>query len=93
MIKSTFGAHPADGRPGALTRRLSGGAPGVGRKSMEGGRRMKKRYPLKCQACGAERWSKTGHPAWCPACHGLMVNDDKVNEEITRLRREWRIAS
>ena len=54
---------------------------------------MKKQYPLKCQTCGAERWSKTDHPAWCPECHGLMINEDRVNEELSRLHREWRIAS
>lgn len=48
---------------------------------------MKKQYPLKCQACGAERWSRTGRPAWCPVCHGLMMDEDAVEADVERFRK------
>lgn len=49
---------------------------------------MKKQYPLKCQSCGAERWSRTGRPTWCPVCHGLMVDEDAVEADVERFRKE-----
>lgn len=49
---------------------------------------MKKQHPLKCQSCGAERWSSTGRPAWCPVCHGLMVDEDAVEADVERFRKE-----
>lgn len=54
---------------------------------------MKKQYPLKCQTCGAERWSKTGRPAWCPVCRGLMVDEDAVEADVERFRKSLRLPA
>lgn len=45
-------------------------------------------HGLRCQKCGYEAWSTMGGQAYCRQCGGLMIDEDKVDEDIEIMRRE-----